>query len=162
MLLLIFIRAENNLMSRTSGYIPIFCVALLFLITLFFPVMAKSEQLKPINGPLTAFFNSSSDRVEFAGGVEEDLSPFSFMIKLYKRYLSPVNSSRCPMYPSCSSFASQALRYHGEKGLVMAFDRLLRCGRDLEDYPLVLKSGRVLRYDPVIQTVERNTDDSPK
>ncbi|MGA1842297.1 MAG: membrane protein insertion efficiency factor YidD [bacterium] len=125
------------------------------------PVSSKSEQPKPVNETFIPI-NSSSARIPFIEGEEEDLSPFSWMIKLYKRYLSPVNSSRCPMYPSCSSFASHALRYHQEKGLIMSFDRLLRCGRDLEDYPLVFKRGRVLRYDPVIQPFEHNTDDSPK
>lgn len=55
------------------------------------------------------------------------------------------------MYPSCSEFAAQALQNRGEKGLPLIFDRLLRCGRDLDDYDLTFKRGRVLHDDPVIQ-----------
>ncbi|MGA1796417.1 MAG: membrane protein insertion efficiency factor YidD [bacterium] len=75
--------------------------------------------------------------------------PFSWMIRLYQRHISPINGGRCPMYPSCSRFAVQAVEEEGAKGLLMTFDRLLRCGRDLEGYPLIFHGGRVLRHDPV-------------
>ena len=160
-MLLLLIKSKNNIMSILSGNVSIFCIVILSLIILFTPVIAESEQPKPINGPLILMI-SSSEQIPFAEQGEEDLSPFSLMIKLYKRYLSPANSSRCPMYPSCSSFAAQALKYHGETGLVMAFDRLLRCGRDLEDYPLFFERRRVLRFDPVPKMPECKADESPK
>jgi putative component of membrane protein insertase Oxa1/YidC/SpoIIIJ protein YidD len=53
------------------------------------------------------------------------------------------------MYPSCSSFADQAVNEEGIMGFPMTFDRLLRCGRDLAGYPLAVHGGRVLRHDPV-------------
>jgi hypothetical protein len=159
-ILVLLNRLKNDAMSNSSGYVSLFCIVL-FLIILFWSVIAKAEKPTPINEPLIPI-NSSSNRIPFTEKGEEDLAPFSWMIKLYKRYLSPINSSRCPMYPSCSSFTAQALRYHGEKGLIMAFDRLLRCGRDLEDYTLLFKRGRVLYYDPVIQRFECNRDESPK
>ena len=81
----------------------------------------------------------------------DDTSPFSWMIRFYQKYVSPSNGNRCPMHPSCSEFAAQALKNNGEKGLPLIFDRLLRCGRDLEDYDLTFKRGRVLHDDPVIQ-----------
>lgn len=78
-------------------------------------------------------------------------SSFSlWVIRLYQRYISPVDGSRCPMYPSCSQFAIQAIKQRGTMGIVMTFDRLLRCGRDLGDYPLTFKDGRTLSYDPVM------------
>jgi hypothetical protein len=159
--LLLLSISENNIISSPSGYVSLFCIVFLFLIILFWQGIAKTEQPKPINVPL-APIDSSYNRISFAEGGEEDLNPFFWMIKLYKRYISPINSSRCPMYPSCSSFTAQALRYHGEKGLIMAFDRLLRCGRDLEDYTLLFKRGRVLYYDPAKQGFEHNTDESSK
>lgn len=159
-LLTLLNRLINDEMRTSSNCISLFYLVLSVTI-LFWSVTAKAEKSAPINTPLIPV-NSASNQIPFAEGGKEDLTPFSWMIKLYKRYLSPVNSSRCPMYPSCSSFAAQALRYHREKGLIMAFDRLLRCGRDLEDYTLLFKRGRFLHYDPVIKGFECNTDESPK
>ena len=78
-----------------------------------------------------------------------EITPFSFMIGMYKRYISPIDGDRCPMYPSCSSFAEQAVREKGLTGIFLSFDRLLRCGRDLKEYPLVFIDRRPLHYDPV-------------
>ena len=158
-LLLLLNILKNDAMSKSASYVSLFCIVLL-LIILFCPVIAKTEKSTLINPPFIPI-NSSYNRIPFTEGGEEDLTPFSWMIKLYKRYLSPVNTSRCPMYPSCSSFTIQALRYHKDKGLIMAFDRLLRCGRDLEDYSLIFRRHRVLHYDPVIHRLECNTDESP-
>lgn len=147
-------------MRTSPGFVPLFCL-IFSVIILFCSIIAKAEKLTSVNvSSITV--NSSSNQILFTAGAEEDLTPFSLMIRLYKKYLSPINSSRCPMYPSCSSFAAQALRFHGEKGLIMTFDRLLRCGQDLKDYTLIVKKGRVLHYDPVIQRFECNTDESPK
>ena len=132
-----------------------------FVIALFRPMAAKAERHAPAHASVIPV-DGSSNHMPFVDSGEQQLDPFSLMVKFYKKYLTHINSSRCPMHPSCSSFAVQALKDHGEKGLVMIFDRLLRCGRDLEDYTLLFKRGRVLHYDPVIQGFECNTDESPK
>ncbi|MBN2374220.1 membrane protein insertion efficiency factor YidD [bacterium] len=72
-----------------------------------------------------------------------------WIIRVYQKYISPVDRSRCPMYPSCSQFALQAIKQKGTSGVIMTFDRLLRCGRDLGCYPLTFRDGRTLSYDPV-------------
>ena len=75
---------------------------------------------------------------------------FDMLMLVYKRVVSPVAGKHCPMYPSCSSYAVDAVREHGTVvGLLMAFDRLHRCGHDLRFYELVYVEGRLLRYDPV-------------
>jgi putative component of membrane protein insertase Oxa1/YidC/SpoIIIJ protein YidD len=52
-------------------------------------------------------------------------------IRLFQKYLSGADGHRCPMTPSCSSYAQQAMQRHGVlKGWVMSCDRLMRCGRD--------------------------------
>jgi len=52
-------------------------------------------------------------------------------IKFYQEHISVVDGNRCPMHPSCSAYASQAIEKHGLiQGWVMACDRLVRCGRD--------------------------------
>lgn len=76
------------------------------------------------------------------------------VIDLYRgplNHLSAVRRGPCPMHPSCSEYARQAMAKHGPiKGWVMATDRLLRCGRDETRLaPKVWVNGRVKFYDPV-------------
>ena len=64
---------------------------------------------------------------------------FIHMIKLYQRYISPMKSTKCPYYPSCSAYGLEAIgRYGAIKGGMMAAWRICRCN------PLS-KGG----YDPV-------------
>ncbi len=52
------------------------------------------------------------------------------IIRFYQDHISGADGSRCPMSPSCSAYAAQALEKHGPVvGWVMAFDRIMRCGR---------------------------------
>jgi putative membrane protein insertion efficiency factor len=64
---------------------------------------------------------------------------FIFLIKLYRKYLSPLKHTKCPYYPSCSEYGLEAIeRYGAFKGGILASYRILRCN------PLS-KGG----YDPV-------------
>jgi hypothetical protein len=50
------------------------------------------------------------------------------VLTLYKTFLSPLLPPACRFYPSCSSYAIQALEKHGViKGLWLALRRLIRC-----------------------------------
>lgn len=54
------------------------------------------------------------------------------MIRVYKRFVSPMLTywfgPRCRFHPSCSCYASDALRIHGAlRGSGLAARRLLRC-----------------------------------
>lgn len=50
------------------------------------------------------------------------------LIRIYQRLISPLLGPRCRFYPSCSSYAVQALMVHGViKGSGLAAWRLLRC-----------------------------------
>jgi putative membrane protein insertion efficiency factor len=50
------------------------------------------------------------------------------IIKLYRISLSPLLGSRCIYYPSCSAYASDAIRVMGAgKGTVAAALRIFRC-----------------------------------
>ena len=55
------------------------------------------------------------------------------------------------MAPHCSAYALMALEKHGPlTGLMMTFDRLIRCGNDeIHLSPEVFVNGRRLTYDPV-------------
>ena len=49
-------------------------------------------------------------------------------IRAYQLVISPVLGPRCRFYPSCSSYAVEALRTHGPlRGTWLASRRLLRC-----------------------------------
>ena len=50
------------------------------------------------------------------------------VIRGYQRWISPGLAPRCRFYPSCSSYAVQAMSVHGlGRGGVLAVRRLLRC-----------------------------------
>jgi len=51
------------------------------------------------------------------------------LIDGYKLLLSPFFGSQCRFYPSCSSYAREAIEVHGSiKGTWLAVMRILRCG----------------------------------
>ncbi len=50
------------------------------------------------------------------------------LIKGYKKFISPLLGDNCRFYPTCSSYAIEALQVHGFfKGTVLAVWRILRC-----------------------------------
>jgi hypothetical protein len=75
----------------------------------------------------------------------------SRIIRFYQKYISGADGSRCPMVPSCSEYAAQAVRKHGPAmGWIMAFDRLMRCGRsETRLAPEIRVHGKTRIYDPV-------------
>jgi putative membrane protein insertion efficiency factor len=49
-------------------------------------------------------------------------------IRAYQASLSPLMSSPCKFYPSCSHYAYEAIEMHGaRRGAWLALKRLLRC-----------------------------------
>lgn len=76
-------------------------------------------------------------------------SPAIQSIKLYQKYISPVDGHRCRMYPSCSEYSRQAFQKHGFlTGWIITCDRLLRCGRsELNTSPPVVKNGKMFCED---------------
>ena len=49
-------------------------------------------------------------------------------VRFYRRVISPLVGPRCRYYPSCSSYAEQALRELGPfRGTIVAAWRVLRC-----------------------------------
>lgn len=77
--------------------------------------------------------------------------PAGEAIRFYQKFLSGADGHRCPMTPSCSSYALQAIERHGIiKGWIMSCDRLMRCGRDeLKRGPKVNTRHGVRCKDPV-------------
>jgi putative membrane protein insertion efficiency factor len=52
---------------------------------------------------------------------------FAALIKIYQTQISPMFAPRCKYYPSCSTYAADAVTEYGAKGLAMAVWRLVRC-----------------------------------
>ncbi|MCI9136476.1 MAG: membrane protein insertion efficiency factor YidD [Lachnospiraceae bacterium] len=49
-------------------------------------------------------------------------------INLYRKYLSPLKTTKCPYYPTCSTYGLEAIQKHGAlKGSLLAGWRILRC-----------------------------------
>ncbi|WP_432695766.1 membrane protein insertion efficiency factor YidD [Marinobacterium sp. YM272] len=52
----------------------------------------------------------------------------TLVIRAYQYLISPFLGSNCRFYPSCSSYAIEAIRSHGPlKGSWLALRRILRC-----------------------------------
>lgn len=81
-------------------------------------------------------------------------SPLAASIKLFQKYISPVDGSRCSMYPTCSSYALQAVEQHGPLlGTFIFVDRLYHEGDPHEHQQPIIKHGYIRYYDPL----ENNT-----
>lgn len=72
---------------------------------------------------------------------------------IYRNILSPIFHPDCPMSPSCSHFAQEAVAEYGlVKGTVMAASRMLKETPDMSikmEYPFVLRNGRYKFLDPI-------------
>lgn len=96
-----------------------------------------------------------------AGTKEEtggSLNLLKAMIDFYQgplNHCSAVRSGECPMYPSCSEYSRQAFEKYGFFiGVMIASDRLMRCGRDeVRLSPVIYVEGKMKFYDPL----EHNT-----
>ncbi len=51
-----------------------------------------------------------------------------FLVRIYKRAVSPLLPSTCRFHPSCSAYSIEALKEHGAlMGTWMTLKRILRC-----------------------------------
>lgn len=51
-----------------------------------------------------------------------------WLILFYRKYLSPLKSTKCPYFPSCSQYGLEAVQEYGAiKGGLLSFWRILRC-----------------------------------
>jgi len=79
-----------------------------------------------------------------------DFDPLKAGVLFFRQYISPVDGPRCPMYPTCSAYALEALDRHGPFiGVMMTVDRLLH-ESDPSEHRLPIQVGSRLRFhDPV-------------
>lgn len=51
-----------------------------------------------------------------------------FLIELYRKYISPMKSTKCPYIPTCSEYGLEAVKKYGAfKGGLLALWRIIRC-----------------------------------
>jgi len=51
-----------------------------------------------------------------------------FFITIYRKFISPLKRPCCRFYPTCSTYALQAIEKHGAiRGGFLAFKRILKC-----------------------------------
>lgn len=50
------------------------------------------------------------------------------IIRIYRRYISPMKAPCCRFYPTCSQYAIEAIEKYGAlKGSFLAIKRILKC-----------------------------------
>lgn len=77
-------------------------------------------------------------------------APLRTAIHFFQHYISPVDGPRCPMYPTCSAYALQALERHGPLlGVMLTVDRLFHETDAAEHHHPVQVGNRLRFYDPV-------------
>ena len=51
-----------------------------------------------------------------------------WFIKFYRKYISPLKTTKCPYFPSCSEYGLEAIQKHGAlKGGLLTIWRIIRC-----------------------------------
>lgn len=79
-----------------------------------------------------------------------DLQPLQQAVRFFQKYISPLDGTRCNMYPTCSGYSSQALHKHGPFiGTMLTVDRLYHESDPLERQQPISKWGYIRYYDPV-------------
>lgn len=62
------------------------------------------------------------------GGQSAGAAMLLAVLRLYRRFISPLLGPRCRFYPSCSAYAMEAVQVHGALyGTWLAMRRLMRC-----------------------------------
>ena len=61
--------------------------------------------------------------------LEIDMKKFLiYLIKFYRKYISPMKNTKCPYIPSCSEYGLEAVEKYGAlKGSLFALWRIIRC-----------------------------------
>lgn len=117
-------------------------IALLLLLLLTLPPCVSAQTWGPWEVP-----QASHQR----GRLDNSNGELGTAIRLFQRYISPIDGARCNMYPTCSAYALQALRSYGPVlGSFIFVDRLYHEGDPIEQQHQIIKYGYYRFYDPLI------------
>ncbi len=98
----------------------------------------------PFKGPWKTEKKSSVKREK------KGSNPLQFLVKIYRDSISPIDGSRCPMYPTCSQYSVSCFEKHGFLlGWIMTCDRLIHEADEMILAPRIMVHNRYRSYDPV-------------
>jgi hypothetical protein len=125
-------------MKTSIKMLILLCLVSLFITIGHIPLVCAEDEISR---------QSESSHSEEAAG----FNPAQWLLSIYKDHISPVNADRCPSFPSCSSYAEQAMDKHGFLvGWMMTVDRLIHEGKEETSVsPYIQSDGEVLILDPV-------------
>jgi putative component of membrane protein insertase Oxa1/YidC/SpoIIIJ protein YidD len=114
----------------------------------FHPKHAKTAEAKSLLAEIQKTLEAQKKNAEDAASKSTGSKAVEFYQSHLRTFRSP--DSSCPSYPSCSSYAVQAMDKHGTLlGSFMFVDRFWREATTVGKPPYVLKNGRKLHYDPL-------------
>ncbi|GLZ12539.1 hypothetical protein Acsp04_27740 [Actinomadura sp. NBRC 104425] len=100
-----------------------------------------------------------------AGGISLAARALVFLIRAYRRFLSPLLGQQCRFYPTCSAYGLEALQTHGAlRGTWLTVRRIGRChpfNRGGYD-PVPPPKGRAAAPESTVQESEGPTASAPK
>lgn len=71
-------------------------------------------------------------------------------VEIFRKYISPVDGDRCPMYPTCAAYSLQVIKKHGFFiGFMMTAGRLIHENNEMDYAPLIKIGNKYRFYDPV-------------
>jgi hypothetical protein len=81
---------------------------------------------------------------------EEEFNLGAWFASFFSKHISPIDGSRCPSHPSCSSYSAQAFKKHGfVMGWLMTVDRLMHESDEDKTSPVVVRNGKGKIMDPL-------------
>ncbi len=88
--------------------------------------------------------------VQNRAGADDDFHLLRQGVRFFQNYISVVDGARCPMYPTCSAYALEALDRHGPiLGTFLTVDRLIHETDPQEHGHPMIKYGKRRYYDPL-------------
>lgn len=111
--------------------------SLIFLLGI--PLGSDSKEFLPFDHDFSGIEKHSHFSVRNSGPSSTPGATFSFVIRFFQVFISPMDGPNCIYHPTCSRYAKEAIALYGAiPGALMAADRVLRCnplGVPSEDYP---------------------------
>lgn len=76
------------------------------------------------------------------------------LIKFYKKYISPMKTTKCPYCPSCSTYGLEAVEKYGAvKGGALAAWRIIRCNLFQKEDMIRFPNGGIFSVRNVIDRI---------
>lgn len=114
--------------------------------------LAATALLLALSVPAFAGWNppgwEKSPPAEPEGAIGAGEAVANGLLHIYRSYVSPIDSGRCPSYPSCSAYALSAIKQYGPAtGIMLTAGRLVSEADEGAFSPAVYK-GRWLVNNP--------------